>query len=477
MKYDVVIGLEIHAQLNTKSKIFSQSSTKFGADSNMQANIVDLALPGTLPVLNKEVVKKAIKFGLATNCIINNNSIFERKNYFYPDLPKAYQISQFEMPIVGAGKINIIVNDKNKSVGITRAHLEEDAGKSLHENYDNYTGIDLNRAGIPLLEIVSEPDLFSSDEAVAYAKKIHAYVKALDICDGNMQEGSFRCDANISLKPVYTKKLGTRTEIKNINSFKFLKKAIDYEITRQAAILNEGGKITQETRLYNSFKDITSSMRTKEESNDYRYFPDPDLLPVVITDKMMQDAKNSIGELPDDKIKRFVKDYNIDIKDADFICSDNEKAQYFEDILKTKNIPAKLAANWIIVEIMGALNKENKNWQDNPISYQNLTALLLRITDNSISNKIAKNIFKQMWKDNKNPDEIIQEQGLKQMSDNDAIKKIINIVIANNPKQVQQYKEGKTKVLGFFVGLVMKESRGTANPAIVNQILKKQLLA
>ncbi|RLA07902.1 MAG: Asp-tRNA(Asn)/Glu-tRNA(Gln) amidotransferase GatCAB subunit B [Gammaproteobacteria bacterium] len=476
MKYDVVIGLEIHAQLNTESKIFSLSPTRFGADVNTQANEVDLAMPGVLPVLNEQAVIKAIKFGIATDCKINNRSIFERKNYFYPDLPKAYQISQFEYPIVGAGILEI-TNEKNelKNIGITRAHLEEDAGKSLHENFTKHSGIDLNRAGTPLLEIVSDPDLSSAKEAVIYAKKIHALVVYIEICDGNMQEGSFRCDANVSLKPRGTKELGIRSEIKNINSFKFLEKAINYEINRQENILDDGGRVVQETRLYDADKNETRSMRSKEESNDYRYFPDPDLLPVIIDNKLIQNIKDKMPESPYNRLKRFIDDLDLKEEDANLLCSDIKIADYFENIIKIGNLKPKLVANWIIVELMGIINKNNKKWQDNKINEQDFATLLQRITDNTISGKIAKQVFAVMWDKGDKPDNIIKKEGLQQLDNDDEIKSIITDIINKNPAQVQQYKDGKHKIIGFFVGQIMQQTKGKANPAKVQEILKQQL--
>lgn len=475
MDWDTVIGLEIHTQLATKSKIFSGASTQFGTKPNTQASAVDLALPGVLPVLNKEVVMMAVKFGLAIDAQINNHSIFARKNYFYPDLPKGYQISQFEIPIVGKGDITInLKNGKTKTIGITRAHLEEDAGKSVHDMFDNYTGIDLNRAGIPLLEIVSEPDMVSAEEAIAYAKKIHSLVQYLEIGDGNMAEGSFRCDVNISLKPKGQTEFGTRTELKNINSFKFIKSAIAYEVDRQRDILETGGKITQETRLYDPIKNQTRSMRSKEEANDYRYFPDPDLLPVEIDEKTLADIKASLPELSEAKCLRFQQALGLSEYDANILSTQKSVADYFEATLNIAK-DAKLCANWILVELLGALNKSHLSIEKSPISHQQLGQLILRISDQTISGKIAKEMFAILWQEGGQVDEIIEKKGLKQMTDTAAIEKIVDEVIANNPKQVEQYKGGNAKVFGFFIGQVMKLTDSKANPQQVNQLFKAKL--
>ena len=474
MTWETVIGLEIHSQLKTKSKIFSGASTSFGSKANTQACAVDLGFPGVLPVLNQEAVKMALRFGLSVNATINKNSIFARKNYFYPDLPKGYQISQFEIPIVGNGAIDITLDSgENKMVGITRAHLEEDAGKSIHDLYDDYTAIDLNRAGTPLLEIVSEPDMSSAQEAVAYAKKIHSLVQYIDICDGNMQEGSFRCDANVSVRKKGAK-LGTRAELKNINSFKFLEKAINLEVDRQIDILEEGGSVIQETRLYDSIKNETRSMRSKEEANDYRYFPDPDLLPVAISDELLIEIKKELPELPTEKKLRFVEKLELSSYDAEVLTSQKEVANYFE-IMINQGADAKLSANWVMGGLSAALNKNQLEISDSPISANELSKLLSRITDNTISGKIAKDVFKLMWDGNGSVDEIIEKQGLKQVTDSSAIESIIDDVIANNPDQVQQYKDGNSKLLGFFVGQAMKASQGKANPKQVNEILNEKL--
>lgn len=475
MEFDIVIGLEIHAQLATKSKMFSAGSTKFGSNPNSQACAVDLAMPGVLPVLNKNAVKMAIKFGIAIDAEINNNNIFARKNYFYPDLPKGYQISQFEIPIVGKGHIDITTADGKKTIGITRAHLEEDAGKSIHDIYEEYSAIDLNRAGVPLLEIVSEPDMSSAKEAVQYARKIHSLVQYLEICDGNMQEGSFRCDANVSLKPKGQQELGTRAEIKNINSFKFLEKAIDYEVDRQADILLSGEKVVQETRLYNAERDETRAMRTKEEANDYRYFPDPDLLPVKISKVMFKKIKHSMPELPEAKKQRFIDDYNLSEYDADILISQKELAKYFEVVVSMVKTDAKLCANWIMVELLAMLNKNNLTIDESPVTARDLAQLILRIKDNTISGKIAKEVFASMWAKDGNVDEIIEKKGLKQITDVSEIEEIVDKVIAQNQSQVEQYKNGNERIFGFFVGQVMKQTAGKANPQQVNNILKQKL--
>jgi len=474
MTWETVIGLEIHSQLKTKSKIFSGASTAFGSKANTQACAVDLGFPGVLPVLNQEVVNMALRFGLSVDATINKNSIFARKNYFYPDLPKGYQISQFEIPIVGNGSIEIALDDgESKRIGITRAHLEEDAGKSIHDLYDNYTAIDLNRAGTPLLEIVSEPDMRSAKEAVAYAKKIHALVQYIDICDGNMQEGSFRCDANVSVRKK-GEQLGTRAELKNINSFKFLEKAINLEVDRQIDILEEGSSVVQETRLYDSIKNETRSMRSKEEANDYRYFPDPDLLPVAISDELLLEIKRDLPELPTEKKLRFVESLGLSSYDAEVLTSQKEFADYFETIIN-QGADAKMTANWIMGELSAALNKNQVEIADSPISADELYLLISRISDNTISGKIAKDVFKLMWDGNGSADEIIEKQGLKQMTDTSTIESMIDEVIANNSDQVQQYRNGNTKLLGFLVGQVMKASQGKANPKQVNDILNEKL--
>ncbi|MEJ6558482.1 MAG: Asp-tRNA(Asn)/Glu-tRNA(Gln) amidotransferase subunit GatB [Candidatus Thioglobus sp.] len=475
MEWEIVIGLEIHAQLSTKSKIFSSASTKFGQAPNSQACAVDLGLPGVLPVLNVEAVNKAIKFGLAVNAHINQRNIFDRKNYFYPDLPKGYQISQMDLPIVGEGEIEIKIGDETKVIGVTRAHLEEDAGKSVHDMFNEYTAIDLNRAGTPLLEIVSEPDMRSAKEAVAYAKKIHALVQYIGICDGNMQEGSFRCDANVSIRPMGQEELGTRAELKNINSFKFIERAINLEVERQQDILEEGGKIVQETRLYDAVKHETRSMRSKEEANDYRYFPDPDLLPVEITDELIDSIKASLPELPVEKKARFIAELGLNEYDADVLTSQKSLADYFEIMLKDNEKNAKLCANWVMRELSASLNKHQLDIENSPISANNLSQLIARIGDDTISGKIAKDVFKAMWEGEGSADDIIESKGLKQVTDTGAIEAIIDEIIANNAPQVEQFKSGNEKILGFFVGQAMKASQGKANPKLLNQLLREKL--
>ena len=475
MEWETVIGLEIHTQLATKSKIFSGASTAYGAEPNTQACAVDLGLPGVLPVLNEEAVRMAVIFGMAIEAHIAPYSVFARKNYFYPDLPKGYQISQMELPIVGVGHLDIEVDGVSKRIGITRAHLEEDAGKSLHEDFHGLTGIDLNRAGTPLLEIVSEPDMRSAREAVAYMRKLHELVRYLGICDGNMQEGSFRCDANVSVRPKGQKEFGTRAEIKNINSFKFVDKAINHEIERQIELIENGGKVVQETRLYDSVKDETRSMRSKEEANDYRYFPDPDLLPVIIDEDFKAQIKAALPELPQAKKQRFKTDYNLDEESVSILTSSRPLADYFEAVLKTSNCEAKLCANWITGDLSAALNKAGLEIIDSPVSDVRLAGLLTRISDNTISGKIAKQVFEALWQSTSTADEIIAAKGLKQITDTGAIEAIIDKIIADNPGQVEQYRSGKDKVFAFFVGQVMKEMQGKANPAEVNKMLKEKL--
>lgn len=478
MEWEVVIGLEIHAQLATKSKIFSGAATAYGAAPNSQACAVDLGLPGVLPVLNKEAVRMAVKFGLAVDAEIADRSVFARKNYFYPDLPKGYQISQFELPVVGKGSISIEMEDgSEKIIGITRAHLEEDAGKSLHEDFHGQTGIDLNRAGTPLLEIVSEPDMRSAKEAVAYMKKIHSLVRYLEICDGNMQEGSFRCDANVSIRPKGQEKFGTRTELKNINSFRNVERAINIEIERQIDVLESGGSVVQETRLYDADKNETRSMRSKEEANDYRYFPDPDLLPLVLDEGLLEQVRATLPELPNDKRDRFVSEMGLSKYDASVLTSSRELADYFEAVLAaTDNKDPKQCANWVIGDLSGALNKAGLEITESPVSAQQLGSVLLRIQDNTISGKIAKQVFEAIWNgEGADADTVIEAKGLKQVTDSGAIEAMIDEVIAANPEQVQQYRDGKEQVFGFFVGQVMKASKGKANPGQVNAILKQKL--
>jgi aspartyl-tRNA(Asn)/glutamyl-tRNA(Gln) amidotransferase subunit B len=474
MEWETVIGLEIHAQLNTKSKIFSGASTQFGAKPNSQACAVDLGLPGVLPVVNKEAVSKAVRFGLAVDAHINQINVFDRKNYFYPDLPKGYQISQLELPIVGEGKIDIMVGGESKTIGVTRAHLEEDAGKSIHDLYDDFTAVDLNRAGTPLLEIVSEPDMRSAEEAVAYAKKIHSLVQYIDICDGNMQEGSFRCDANVSIRPLGQKEFGTRTELKNINSFKFLEKAINLEVERQQDLLEDGGRVIQETRLYDADKNETRSMRSKEEANDYKYFPDPDLLPVEVTNELLEQIKQELPELPHQKKARYIVSLGLSDYDADVITSSKAIADYYERMI-ANNSNAKLCANWVMGELSGALNKDQLDISQSPISPEELSLLVERISDNTISGKIAKDVFKALWNQEGGVDQVIESKGLKQITDTGEIEKIIEEVISNNSAQVDQYRSGNEKILGFFVGQIMKATNGKANPKQVNDILREKL--
>lgn len=475
MQWETVIGLEIHAQLATKSKIFSSASTAYGAEPNTQACAVDLGFPGVLPVLNQEVVRMAVKFGMAIEAEIAPYSVFARKNYFYPDLPKGYQISQMELPIVGVGHLDIEVDGKSKRVGVTRAHLEEDAGKSLHEDFHGLTGIDLNRAGTPLLEIVSEPDMRSAKEAVSYMRKIHELVRYLDICDGNMQEGSFRCDANVSVRPKGQQELGTRAELKNINSFKFVEKAINIEIERQIDLIESGGTVVQETRLYDADKNETRSMRSKEEANDYRYFPDPDLLPVEITDVLRKQVEADLPELPTAKKQRFINQYGQDEEAATTLTSSRQLADFYEAVVKESGCEAKLCTNWVSGNFLGALNKADLEISETPVSHERLAGLLKRIADNTISGKIAKQVFETLWKSDATADEIIEQQGLKQITDSGAIEAIIDKIIADNPNQVEQYLSGKDKVFGFFVGQIMKASQGKANPAEVNKMLKNKL--
>jgi aspartyl-tRNA(Asn)/glutamyl-tRNA(Gln) amidotransferase subunit B len=475
MEWETVIGLEIHTQLATKSKIFSGAATAYGAEPNTQACAVDLGLPGVLPVLNREAVNMAVKFGLAIEAEIAPYSVFARKNYFYPDLPKGYQISQFELPIVGNGHLDIEVDGVTKRIGITRAHLEEDAGKSLHEDFHGLTGIDLNRAGTPLLEIVSEPDMRSAKEAVAYMRKLHELVRYLGICDGNMQEGSFRCDANVSVRPKGQKEFGTRTELKNINSFKFVEKAINYEIERQIDLIEAGGTVVQETRLYDAAKDLTRSMRSKEEANDYRYFPDPDLLPVHISEAFKAQVRAAMPELPDAKKQRFKDQFGLDDESTAILTSSRETADYFEALLAASDCEAKLCANWVTGELSAALNKSGLEITDSPVGYQRLAELLKRVADNTISGKIAKQVFEMMWQSEAGADDIIEKQGLKQITDTGAIEAIIDKIIADNPGQVEQYRSGKDKVFGFFVGQVMKAMQGKASPEEVNRMLKEKL--
>jgi aspartyl-tRNA(Asn)/glutamyl-tRNA(Gln) amidotransferase subunit B len=479
MQWEPVIGLEIHTQLATQSKIFSSAATAFGAAPNTQACAVDLGFPGVLPVLNKAAVQRAVQFGRAIGAEIAPRSVFARKNYFYPDLPKGYQISQYELPVVGKGRVEIVLDDGTvKTIGVTRAHLEEDAGKSLHEDFPGaqrgMTGIDLNRAGTPLLEIVSEPDMRSPAEAVAYARKIHQLVRWIGISDGNMQEGSFRVDANISLRRKGEDRLGTRTEIKNINSFRFLQKALEFEIERQMDVLEDGGEVVQETRLYDANKDETRSMRTKEEANDYRYFPDPDLLPLEIDDAFISNATAGLPELPDAMRHRFMETYGLNGYDAALLTSSLAMAGYFEAVTAGCG-DAKQAANWVTGALAAALNKSDLDITASPVSAEQLAGLIQRIQDNTISGKIAKQVFEAMWAGEGDADQVIEAKGLKQITDTGAIEHMIDAIIAANPQQVEQYRAGKEKVFGFFVGQVMKQSQGKANPQQVNALLTQKL--
>jgi len=484
MNWETVIGLEIHAQLATRSKIFSSAPTAYGAAPNTQANLVDLGYPGVLPVLNRVAVQMAVKFGLAVGAEVAARSVFARKNYFYPDLPKGYQISQYEKPIVEKGSLQIVLEDgEHKTIGITRAHLEEDAGKSLHEDFHGLTGIDLNRAGTPLLEIVSEPDMRSAREAVAYMKKIHTLVRYLEICDGNMQEGSFRCDANVSVRPVGQAQFGTRCEIKNLNSFRYIEKAINHEVARQIEVIEGGGKIRQETRLYDPDKDETRALRSKEEANDYRYFPDPDLLPVVLELPFIEQMRATLPELPDQKAARYVEQFGLSSYDAGVLTASREMGDYYESVLAALAALGgqggqgheKLVANWTMGELSAALNKDGLDIPQSRIGARQLAGLLARIVDETISGKIAKDVFEQMWSQGQDADVIIEAQGLRQITDTGAIGKIIDDIMAANPRQLADYRSGKDKLFGFFVGQVMKVSAGKANPAQVNALLKKKL--
>jgi aspartyl-tRNA(Asn)/glutamyl-tRNA(Gln) amidotransferase subunit B len=476
MEWEVVIGLEIHAQLATASKIFSGSSTKYGAPPNTQANLVDLGYPGVLPVLNGRVVDMAIKFGLATHCQIAPVSVFARKNYFYPDLPKGYQISQYELPIVHSGHIDVVLDEHTvKRVGITRAHLEEDAGKSLHEDFHGMTGIDLNRAGTPLLEIVSAPDMRSAAEAGAYMRAIHTLVRYLGISDGNMQEGSFRCDANVSIRRRGESKLGTRAELKNLNSFRFVEKAIEVETARQIDVLEGGGRVAQETRLYDPDENETRPLRGKEEANDYRYFPDPDLLPVVVDAAKIATLRAALPELPGEKRQRFMREHGLSVYDADVLTSSRELAEYYDELVRGTRAGAKLAANWVMGELTAALNREHLEIGATKIGPAALGSLLDRIADGTISGKIAKEIFDAMWSGAGTVDEIIKSRGLAQITDVASIEALVAEVLAANPEQVAQFRAGKTQVLGYLVGQVMKASKGKANPQQVNTALRAAL--
>jgi aspartyl-tRNA(Asn)/glutamyl-tRNA(Gln) amidotransferase subunit B len=476
MEWESVIGLEIHAQLATRTKIFSGSATVYGSAPNAQANLVDLAYPGVLPVLNAEAVRMAVKFGLAINARVARRSVFARKNYFYPDLPKGYQISQYELPIVAGGAVDIVLEDGSvRRIGITRAHLEEDAGKSLHEGLVGLTAVDLNRAGTPLIEIVSEPHLRTAKEAVAYLKKIHTLVRYLSICDGNMQEGSFRCDANVSVRPRGTDKLGTRAEIKNVNSFRYVERAINYEIARQIELIEGGGKVVQETRLYDPGRGETRTMRAKEEANDYRYFPDPDLLPLEIDQAYIDTVAGTLPELPDQKAQRLMSEYGLSVYDAGVLTSSMELADYFEVVVRDLGGHAKLAANSVMGELAGLLNRDGVEISQSRISPGSLARLLSRVLDNTISGKIAKDVLEAMWDESREADAVIEARGLRQITDESAIESAIDKVLAANPGQLADYRAGKEKLLGFFIGQVQKATAGKANPARLNELLKKKL--
>jgi aspartyl-tRNA(Asn)/glutamyl-tRNA(Gln) amidotransferase subunit B len=476
MTWEIVIGLEVHAQLMTHSKIFSGASTAYGAQPNTQACAVDVGLPGVLPVMNREAALMAARFGLAVGATINRVSVFARKNYFYPDLPKGYQISQFEIPIVSGGTLEIHTPEGEKTIRITRAHLEEDAGKSLHEQFPGMTGIDLNRAGTPLLEIVSEPDMRSPAEAVAYLRKLHSLVRTLEICDGNMQEGSFRCDANISIRHRGDETLGTRTELKNINSFRFVERALHHEIERQIAVVEDGGGIIQETRLYDPERDQTRSMRSKEEAHDYRYFPDPDLPPLVISEADLEQLRRELPELPDARLARFISEYDLGADEAVQLTSQKEIAEYYENAVTKAGGETRLTANWINGELMSWLNRSNTAFTDSPVSPTMLGQLVQRIRDKTISGKIAKEVFQAMWNGEGNADDVIASRSLTQITDTNAIEQIVSDVIARFPDQSEQVRAGQEKVIGFLVGQVMKATSGKASPQAVNDFLKKQLL-
>ncbi|MBI2970561.1 MAG: Asp-tRNA(Asn)/Glu-tRNA(Gln) amidotransferase subunit GatB [Gammaproteobacteria bacterium] len=477
MEWEAVIGLELHVQLATRSKMFSGAPTAYGAPANTQACAVDLGLPGVLPVINREAVRMAVKFGLAIGADVARHSVFARKNYFYPDLPKGYQISQYELPIVKGGRVRIrLDDDREQTIHVTRAHLEEDAGKSVHEGFGNCTGIDLNRAGTPLLEIVSEPDMRSAGEASAYMKKIHSLVRYLGISDGNMQEGSFRCDANVSIRPRGEKRLGTRTEIKNLNSFRFVEQAIRHEIDRQIGVLHSGGAVVQETRLYDPARDETRPMRSKEEAFDYRYFPDPDLLPVEISAEDVEHIAAEIPELPDAKKARFMKEYGLSAYDSDFLTADRALSEYFEATVAAAEGDAKVCANWIMGDLTANLNRSGTSIEASPVTPRMLALLILRIHDNTLSGKLAKQVFEAMWNGEGDADAVIAARGLRQLTDAGAIETLVDDVISANPEQVEQYRAGKRKLLGFLVGRVLKQSGGKADPKLVNELVRRKLL-
>ncbi|MCD6389676.1 MAG: Asp-tRNA(Asn)/Glu-tRNA(Gln) amidotransferase subunit GatB [Desulfobulbaceae bacterium] len=476
MEFETVIGLEVHAQLKTNTKIFCGCTTQFGNPPNTNTCPVCLGMPGVLPVLNKTVVEYAIKMAQATNCEINRRNQFARKNYFYPDLPKGYQISQFELPIAEHGHVDIEINGKNRRIGLTRIHMEEDAGKLVHDSIEGHSCVDLNRTGVPLIEIVSEPDLRSAEEATAYLRKVHAILRYLDICDGNMQEGSFRCDANISLRPVGQEEFGIRAEMKNMNSFKNVQRALEYEIRRQRDILLDGGEVVQETRLWDADRNVSLPMRGKEEAHDYRYFPDPDLVPVVIDDEWINEIKQTMPELPDERKARFITDFALPVDDAVIMTSSRELADYFEAVHKLFAQPKKIG-NWIMTELMREMKgEEGINIQECPVTPENLAALLILIDKGAISGKIAKTVFSEMMETGKNPETIVKEKNLVQMSDEGDLLKIVQEILADNPGQVAQFKDGKTKVMGFFVGQLMKKTKGKANPKMANQLFGQELL-
>lgn len=477
MKYEVIIGLEVHAQMLTETKIFCRCSTKFGSEPNTQTCPVCIGMPGVLPVLNKKAIEFSIKTGQAMNCTISSYSRFARKNYFYPDLPKGYQISQYDLPICEHGHVEIVFDGEIKKIGITRIHMEEDAGKNIHESASgggNYSFVDLNRAGVPLMEIVSEPDIRSPKEAVEYMKKLRTILRYLEVCDGNMEQGSLRCDANVSVRPVGQKEFGVKTEIKNLNSFKFVEKALEYEIERQKKILDEGGKIVQETRLWNSERGITESMRTKEEAHDYRYFPEPDLVPLIVDQRWIDDIKKSLPELPDTKRERFVSEYGLPEYDADLLTSEMPLADWYEEAVRLGGQP-KPVSNWIMVELMRFLNEENKSIEECTLKPKQLVDMLKLIENGTISGKIAKTVFEEMYKTGMDAEVIVKEKGLEQISDGAIIDKAIDEVIAKHPKEVERFKTGEEKLIGFFVGQVMKLTKGKANPQMVNELLKKKL--
>jgi len=474
MQYEAVIGLEIHAQLMTDSKMFCGCSTKFGSEPNTQTCPVCIGMPGVLPVMNKKAVEYVIKTGLAVNCKISPYSRFARKNYFYPDLPKGYQISQYELPICEHGSVDITVNGETRRIGLTRIHLEEDAGKNIHEGPGNYSLVDLNRAGTPLMEIVSEPDIRTPQEAAEFVKKLRALVRWIGVCDGNMEQGSLRCDANVSIRPVGQKEFGTKTEIKNMNSFKYIEKALEYEIKRQIKILNEGGRIIQETRLWNTNKGVTESMRSKEEAHDYRYFPDPDLVPVEVNDEWIEEIKLQRIELRDSRRQRFISQYGLPEQDADLLTSERTIAEWFEEAVKLGGEP-KAVSNWMMGELMRLLNEEGKQIEESALKPEMLVGLLKLIDKNIISGKIAKTVFEDMYKTGKDADSIVKDKGLIQVSDASEIEKVIDDILASNPNEVERFKAGDAKLMGFFVGQIMKITKGKANPAIVNELLRKKL--